>query len=109
MTDLQEKLIANGYKKYVSHSNQVFKNTDTLYQKCVSDEIGKRYFINIWYYPETTINGHTIKEGVQMEAQFTDRNDVNVNLEVLTDDIRYIEDFFEEFWNDNDCGYYEMY
>ena len=37
--NIQEQLIERGYKKYVSKSNAVFKMTDTLFQKKITDVV----------------------------------------------------------------------
>jgi len=45
----EEQLAVNGYRK---HGKSHFKeHSDFLYQKCIRDKKGKRYYINFFHYP----------------------------------------------------------
>lgn len=110
--DIQKQLLNAGYKKYVSKSNEVFKATDTLYQKCIKDEIGNLYFIDAWYYPETHYSqvNHKIEEAVQFEVQYTDKNDVVVmNVALFEKDHCKAEEYFANIHNQLNLGYHEKY
>lgn len=111
MTILQEDLLSRGYKKHVSESNKIFKMTDTLFQKRISDEKGKKYFINLWYYAEGRHGQTSLPESIQAEVQFeTDGvTHENMNVTLFTRDIDKIEEVFENMWVTLNLGYYELW
>lgn len=110
-TNMQEILISKGYKKHVSEHYKVFHTTDTLFQKRISDDKGKKYFIDVWYYPAGRY-GHTdLPESIQAEVQFEKDGitDENMNVELFTKDIDKIEEVFENMWKYLALGYYELW
>lgn len=111
MTILQEDLLSRGYKKHVSESNKIFKMTDTLFQKRISDEKGKKYFINLWYYAEGRHGQTSLPESIQADVQFeTDGvTDENMNVVLFTQDVDKIEEVFENMWVTLNLGYYELW
>ena len=116
---IENNLIKAGYKKHVSQVYYVLHMTDTLYQKCVKDDVGKRYFINCFYYPESRISGQSIPEGVMFQVQFWTigkKNDdkeeyerMAVDITLHTNDIDIVEGEFEEIWKRMGYGYYEKW
>jgi len=126
MTTLQDQLVSKGYKKWVSEATRKFKMTDTLYQKCITDEKGKKYFIDLYYYPETkhyyyndlnengtvkTDNFVVLPESIQAEVQFTGDGvtDEHMDVKLFTKDIDKIEEVFENMWVKLGLGYYELW
>lgn len=108
---LHDQLVAKGYKKWVSESNRIFKMTDTLYQKQIDDDKGKKYFINIWYYPAQRY-GHTdLPESIQAEVQFTGDGvtDEHMDVTLFVKDIDKIEEVFENMWVKLGLGYYDLW
>lgn len=108
MTNLQQKLIDAGYKKHVSESYVVFHGTNTLFQKCIWDEHKKEYYINCWYYPEQTINSHTLKENIQFEVQYRVPNNEVMDVTLSEKDIDKAERMFRLIWLNMECDYYDI-
>lgn len=109
MTKLEQKLIDLGYKKHVSESNRIFKSTDTLFQKKVTDDKGIRYFIDVWYYPPQRIAGRILDEGIEPEAQMSFEDDTKMNVSFLTYDIGLFEVRFSDVWELMNCIHYELW
>lgn len=107
-TPLQQYLIDAGYKKHVSDSNKLFNHTDTLFQKCIKDDKGKKYFINMWYYPEHSYGGIDLPEQIQGEVQFTLQDGEHLEVISFYTDIAKIELQMEELWVKMGFGYYEL-
>jgi hypothetical protein len=106
---IQEKLLAAGYKKSVSSHYKTFKSTDTLYQKCIRDELGKRYYINAWYYSYADYPQIPETESVEFEVQFKKKgsDDAIMDVTLFTKDIKEAETYFAFMWKQLDLGYYE--
>ena len=111
MIELQRDLISRGYKKHVSESYKTFHMTDTLFQKHISDERGKKYYINLWYYAEGRHGQTSLPESIQAEVQFeTDGVTHNImNVTLFTKDIDKIEEVFENMWVTLNLGYSELW
>jgi hypothetical protein len=108
---LEQELTLRGYTKHVADHYRVLNNTDTLYQKRISDSKGKKYFINIWYYPAQRY-GHTdLPESIQAEVQFTGDGvtDEHLDVKLFTKDLDKIEEVFENMWVKLGLGYYELW
>ena len=109
--DVQQWLDA-GYKRY---NKDYFNNADFLLQKCVKDDVGRKYFIDIWVYNHA--NTEYFREGMpeisfQPEVQIQGREPVmNVTLLVTatTLSVQGIESEFENLWKSLGCPYYEKY
>ena len=111
-TPLQEDLISRGYKKYISEGNKIFKMTDTLFQKRISDEKGKKYYIDLWYYPAGRHGQISLPESIQAEVQFHDGDgttEENINVQLFIKDIDKIEEVFENMWQKLGLNYYELW
>ena len=113
-----DELEQAGYRKHVSQSYDIFKKTDTLYQKLIKDEVGKKYYIDVWVYNNLAYK----REGrmpptspdfsFQPEVQFYGENDevlFGVIYAGSKSSVREIEDFFEGVWFYMNCGYYQRY
>lgn len=108
---LQEYLILRGYEKYVAESYKTFHMSDTLFQKRITDDKGKKYYINLWYYAEGRY-GHTdLPESIQAEVQFETDGVTHENMSVtlFTKDVDKIEEVFENMWVTLNLGYYELW
>lgn len=109
--DLHEQLISRGYSKHVAGHYTTFKHTDILYQKRISDSKGKKYFINIWYYPANRYGYTDLPESIQAEVQFNGDGvtDEYVDVTLFTKDIDKIEEVFENMWVKLGLGYCELW
>jgi hypothetical protein len=106
--DFQALLLASGYVKSVSKHYTTYKTTDTLYQKCIKDGVGKKYYINIWWYPERQYGEALVTESIQAEVQYTGyEEDGTTDVMLFTKDLVKIEAKFEEIWNLLKFDYYE--
>lgn len=108
---LEQDLTLHGYTKHVSNSYRNFHDTDTLYQKRVDDVIGKKYFINIWYYSAQRYGHADLPELIQAEVQFTGDSVTEEHLDVklFIKDLDKIEEVFENIWVKLGLGYYELW
>ena len=108
--DYQSLLQSNGYTKGISKHYTTYKTTDTLYQKCIKDSVGKKYYINIWWYPEKRYGETSLPESIQAEVQFTGHEyDETTDVLLFTKDLVKIETKFEEIWNLLKFDYYERW
>jgi hypothetical protein len=108
MTPLQKKLIGKGYKKDVSDLNRTMKMTDTMFWKSVSDQNGKKYFIDIYYSPESKCGHTSLPETIQAEAYFGNgiyATGEPITVKLSTKDIDKIEAEFEKIWSALGIGY----
>lgn len=108
--------IGNGYRRY-NQPSPPSNLSDFLLQKCIRDEVGKKYFINVWVYE------HFNKEyfsrvpamkpvSFSPEVQFCKDGDFTTNIElILSEDstVSSIEQHFESFWLFLERPYYEKY
>lgn len=106
-----ENFTDKGYRRY---DQQWPKNADYLLQKGVKDDVGIKYFINIWVYEN--YKGKWYREGIDKhtafapEVQFQSVTYPMMNVELLLDDvadIKEIEETFESLWLSLGCPYYE--
>ena len=64
----KENLLENGYKKFKPHLKDSFTES---YQKCIRDDIGKKYFINFYYHPDQLFRNNQVwKSRLELEIQF---------------------------------------
>lgn len=101
----QVDMNVSGYRKWVSHLNQVLKGTDTLYQKRITDEKGIRYFVDAWYYP--SVAGTIVDDRFQFEVQFTLPDGEKMNVMSFYKEVDKSEQLFDLMWNKLELGYYE--
>lgn len=102
----QESLINAGYKKHVSSVNQLLKCTDTLYQKLIYGDVGKKYFIDAWYYPESGV----LPESIHYEVEFYHGvGESAIRVILHNTDSSRVESKFEYIWNKLGLGYYEKF
>lgn len=110
----------NGYRYY----ENAFKRSPDLtpaqdpykglYQKCIRDNQGKKYFINFhaWDFANSFASDRNVGREVslQAEAQFTLPNGDNINVEYLSAQRRTlaeIEAWFENAWSFMGAQHYE--
>lgn len=110
MTPLQHELISRGYKRHISASYRTFHKTDTLFQKHIKDEIGKKYYINLWYYAEQRWFGEGYPESIQAEVQFRTDGVTQECMDVtlFVKDVNKIEEVFDNMWVTLRLGYTEI-
>lgn len=113
-------LLENGYGRYedqfkrhkeFSPEEDAYKGS---YQKCVRDDQGKKYFINIdtWDFANSFARHQNLGREMSFmaHAQFTLPNGDNVNFEYLSvgnKTIAEIEEWFAKTWSMYECRYYE--
>ena len=116
------ELEKNGYRKFndqfkrskdLSESQDPYKGT---WQKCIRDEKGKKYFINIqmWDFANSWVSDRNLarEASYQADVQFTLQDETNFNLELLSiqnKTLIEVEQWFEKAWRIHECEYYEKY
>ena len=107
-----ESLLAAGYKAYGKSGAARFKNADDLYQKCIRDDKGKKYYITIYMYDwrETVLPYRKIN--FMPEVQFRDPSDKCPTIDVTYFDdknttVESLESFFDSLWVWHGSNYYE--
>ena len=113
MLTVQDFLDA-GYRKYNQHS---LNNSDYLIQKKVTDEVGTKYFINIWVYENFNKEYYSRNPSLQEvsfmpEVQFQRGDEATMNITLILDDksnIQKIEQEFECLWLFLEKPYYSTY
>lgn len=101
------------FKRSENLSNDPYKGT---WQKCIRDDKGKKYFINIekWDFADSSLkdrfNGYKLPS-YSAHAQF-DGPDGTFNVQLLSAEgrtLQAIENWFEKQWKMNECDHYEKY
>ena len=104
-----EELIKAGYKRW---EPSLYKECVTdLFEKCVKDEKGKRYFIHIerWDFSPYERQG---LDPIRFEAtvQFHHKNGETVNIDALNGwSVEEMEKFYADLWNLGWFKYYEAF
>ena len=110
MRDYQALLSTNGYTRSISNHYPTYKSTDVHFWKCIKDSVGKKYYINIWWYPEKWYAEVYIPESIQAEVQYTGyEEDGTTDVMLFTKDLVKIEAKFEDMWNLLKFDYYERW
>lgn len=105
-----EDFLKAGYKKF---ANPGINSAEYGLQKCISDEKGKKYFIDVWVYdfsmykqvPEHQWNRFS------SEANFESK-DLSFKTTLIQNEkttVKNIEEFFESIWVKLGCGYYKLW
>lgn len=98
----EEDFLANGYKRYDGGSTRL-KYADYLLQRCIQDEIGKKYYITVFVYDCSRYNHpHLAGLGFMPEVQFRE-DGVCPTIDVTFHDdesttVDSLEAFFENLW-----------
>lgn len=107
MSTIKQDLLDSGYREHRSETYNLFRSTDLLYQKKVTDEKGVRYFINCWMFEK---DGDIFKEDSPMfEVQFVMKDGEHCGVNPFYVDIQKAEDFFHVLWEAMDFAYDELY
>lgn len=109
-----EKLKENGYRffKEVGHmsDNRGFFG---LYQKCIKDNVGKKYFINVYHWNLGKVIPHAEdRDSFEVDLGFDLPNDDYVSLKLhsrKSHTIEFIEQWSEDTWRNLFGLYYETY
>lgn len=107
----KEDLINAGYTRY---DPPRFKDCVTdIFQKCIKDDIGKRYFITVerWDYSGISAQGAAISPHFQWWNQMTYKsNGETVEIECFHGwSIEDAEKFYADLWRTGWFKYYERY
>ena len=101
-----EELINAGYTRY---DPTPYHECETdLFQKCIRDEKGKKYYINVNRWDYSKYNVYYIR--YDASVQFCHKNNETVNVDCLDGwSIPDMEKFYEDLWNTGWFKYYESY
>lgn len=116
----RETLLNSGYKEFKPTLNR--SSANNAYQKRVMDNVGTKYFINIYEYDNSRrgFNGYTYEISLQSNKIYNDK-EFTVNTEIFgfSDfdnetktyknvlSIEDIESIIEKYWAVNEFKYYE--
>ena len=102
MYNIEEELEKRGYRRHVHESYRIFKSTNLLYQKRITDANGTRYFINAWIYPELPV-----EQRVQFETQFSNEGEAVLDACSFYRNPEEAENQFKDIWSTMGYGYTE--
>lgn len=107
-----EKILQAGYTEYDPspiHGECVTK----FFQKCVSDEVGKKYYIDIerWDFPPHPYTNKPIPTSYEFKVQLNTEDDRVMDLTLFSHGwtIENAEAFVEEMWQKMNLKYYERW
>lgn len=101
-----QELLDAGYKRWAPSPYREFE-TD-MFEKCVRDEKGKKYFIHISRWDFTQLDNQ-VNVRYDSTVQFTHKNGEVVNVDGLNGwDLQELEKFYEDLWNTGWFKYYEV-
>ena len=118
-----QELLDNGYKEF--KPNPIIRKADRAFQKRVENDIGKKYFITIYYYNSFTDN--IDRESYEIDLQFNkivdnieftnnilifgfgNYNEEKKIIEYDNVNIKDVEKYIEELWSKNEFEYYELW
>lgn len=109
MSELTDKLLDLGYKKYENHDKEF---ADAMYQlKVVGDDGKTLYFLNAYYYPRQELFSHlheeplVLHESLCYDVQFyVDGRFFDV--EISTIDVSFAHKFFHDMYHAMNCTPY---
>jgi hypothetical protein len=101
-----EDWMARGYKRF---DGDYLKNASFLLQKRITDDIGTKYFINVYAYDWKNFTAVKKDWGFQPEIQLTagENRDKTVIVSLIGFDIDGVEEHFENLWIIYGKPYYE--
>lgn len=103
----KEILLASGYKRYEPNSIINEYATD-IYQKLISDERGKKYFITFSYLPAYAVAPEAYEADMQINEDHVTGCTINVRLwNTNNATLQQIEEKFERIWLAAGSNYYE--
>lgn len=107
-----ERIRQAGYTEYTPSSidNECITK---FFQKCFSDDVGKKYYIDIkrWDFPPHPYTGESIPTSYEFEVQFNTEDDRVMDLTLFSHGwtIENAEEFVEEMWQKMHLAYYERW
>lgn len=98
----EEDFLINGYKRFDGGSAQL-KHADYLLQRCIRDEIGKKYFITVYVYDFSRYNQPHLKGlSFMPDVQFREGGVCpTIDVTYIDDEsttLESMETFFENLW-----------
>jgi hypothetical protein len=103
--NLQDLESAEGYRMFAQPPGEA----TWLFQRAVEDEIGIRYYINIFFYDFSRFN-HPTGYGITAEIHTKTPYDDTVFFKMSVEDrhvIADVEGFFDQAWAALNCQHYE--
>lgn len=104
-------LIDRGYKRY-NPDPRIHRYMSDMFQKRFDDDVGKKYFITVYKYPETIApNGQLIPEAYECELYLESLNN-NCPVQILFYSgwtIEQVEERAEEIFQTGKYDYYERW
>lgn len=118
MQIIEQSLLDAGYKEWKNPS--YIKSADKFFQKCVRDEHGKKYFIDVYAYnsakyPQWTPDQYnTTGWSYMFIGSFDSCGDHGFSFQPNhpsfdEESVEYYETLFEKVWNTLKPEYYERY
>lgn len=104
-----ESLEEAGYKRYPVNG---YKNADSLFQKRIDDEIGKKYFIDILCYDFRKFAQANTDFSFEPQVQFREGCGDAVDVALLSNEeksLEEVEEFFDKIWNTLNKPYNERW
>lgn len=103
-----------GYRAYRQKTHNL---SDYLLQKCISDEKGKMFYINVWVYEHFNKeyfknNPHLAEVGFSPEVQFQREGKATMDCSLIlnTDStVQEVEQEFYDLWVAVKADYYELF
>lgn len=106
--DVRTELLTRGYRYHVDNTN--LHHTNHLYQLKVNDDDGTRYYINAYYYAETSTSVMTIPETVQFECVlYNNDSEPVINASLYTQIPVEAEAYYDVMWRGLGLGYESLY
>ena len=107
----KQELLDAGYKRQEPDSYEKQGCATDLFQKCVKDDVGKRYFINVRRW-DFSIYSHRPEDNNRFEAtvQFDRKDGIVINLDILNpESVEEVEKVYAEAWETGVYEYYEKW
>lgn len=103
-----QELIDYGFKEYPKNSHD---NFDRVWQYCVKDKIGKKFFVNVrfWEFSKYTKPDHIVYDSFDATCQFDGSKCFDVSIIVSDMKPYQIIDWFDRIFYSMNCIYYECY
>ena len=108
---INQDLIDAGYKRWEPAPYEKENCVTDLFQKCITDDVGKKYFINVKRWDFSIYSGRP-EDSNRFEAtvQFDRKDDITINLDILNPkSVEEVEKVYAEAWETGVYKYYEKW